>query len=304
MIFNEIYGTYYNMLAKLLSRAVEGELTEERLYATVQQEGYEESILTVPKALKEQSWPLLKEDLTTPLRHKPTMPLTELQKRWLKALLQDPRIRLFDPPAVGLEEEEPLFAPDTFVYFDRYLDGDPFEDPDYIRRFRCILSAIREKRRLRIGFAGTHGREHLWNCVPYRLEYSSKDDKFRLISSNKRGVLTINLSRITYCQPLGLCAQEDYRPRELSKRVLILELTDERNALERVMHHFSHFQRETERIGENRYRLRLTYERGDETELLIRVLSFGPVVQVVYPDDFIRDLKKRLEKQKKLRARE
>lgn len=304
MIFNEIYGTYYNMLAKLLSRAVEGELTEERLYATVQQEGYEESILTVPKALKEQSWPLLKEDLSTPLRHKPTMPLTELQKRWLKALLQDPRIRLFDPPAVGLEEVEPLFAPDTFVYFDRYLDGDPFEDPDYIRRFRCILSAIREKRRLRIGFVGTHGREHLWNCVPYRLEYSSKDDKFRLISSNKRGVLTINLSRITYCQPLGLCAQEDYRPRELSKRVLILELSDERNALERVMHHFSHFQRETERIGENRYRLRLTYERGDETELLIRVLSFGPVVQVVYPDDFIRDLKKRLEKQKKLRARE
>lgn len=304
MIFNEIYGTYYNMLAKLLTRAVEGELTEECLYATVQQEGYEESILTVPKALREQSWPLLKEDLSTPLRHKPTMPLTELQKRWLKALLQDPRIRLFDPPTVGLEEVEPLFAPDTFVYFDRYLDGDPFEDPDYIRRFRCILSAIREKRRLRIGFAGTHGREHLWNCVPYRLEYSSKDDKFRLISSNKRGVLTINLSRITYCQPLGLCAQEDYRPRELSKRVLILELSDERNALERVMHHFSHFQRETERIGENRYRLRLTYERGDETELLIRVLSFGPVVQVVYPDDFIRDLKKRLEKQKKLRARE
>ncbi|MBQ4566443.1 MAG: WYL domain-containing protein [Oscillospiraceae bacterium] len=304
MIFNEIYGTYYNMLARLLSQAVDGELTEERLYATVQQEGYEESVLTVPKALKEQSWPLLKEDLTTPLRHKPTMPLTELQKRWLKALLQDPRIRLFDPPAVGLEEVAPLFAPDTFVYFDRYLDGDPFEDPHYIRRFRCILSAIREKRRLRIGFAGTHGREHLWNCVPYRLEYSSKDDKFRLISANKRGVLTINLSRITYCQPLGLCAGEDYRPRELSKRVLILELTDERNALERVMHHFSHFQRETERIGENRYRLRLTYERGDETELLIRVLSFGPVVQVVYPEDFIRDLKERLEKQKKLRARE
>ena len=49
MIFNEIYGTYYNMLARLLSQAVEGELTEERLYATVQQEGYEESVLTVPK---------------------------------------------------------------------------------------------------------------------------------------------------------------------------------------------------------------------------------------------------------------
>ena len=304
MLFSEVYGSYFSVVAAILAEAADGTLTERSMTQLVHEKAFGESGLSIPQALKGGAWPLLDRELGAVLKHTPTMPMTTLQKRWLKSLLQDPRIALFAPDATGLEEVEPLYDPETFVYFDRYLDGDPFEDPDYIRRFRCILSAIREKRRLRIGFAGTHGREHLWNCVPYRLEYSSKDDKFRLISSNKRGVLTINLSRITYCQPLGLCAQEDYRPRELSKRVLILELSDERNALERVMHHFSHFQRETERIGENRYRLRLTYERGDETELLIRVLSFGPVVQVVYPDDFIRDLKKRLEKQKKLRARE
>ena len=54
--------------------------------------------------LKDGTWPLLNADLTTPLRHAPRMPLTTLEKRWLKTLLQDPRIRLFDVPAAGLED--------------------------------------------------------------------------------------------------------------------------------------------------------------------------------------------------------
>ena len=60
-----------------------------------------------------QTWPLIKEDYTTPLKHKPSMPLTTLQKRWLKALLSDPRIQLFDPPMEGLEDVEPLYSPDS-----------------------------------------------------------------------------------------------------------------------------------------------------------------------------------------------
>ena len=67
------------------------------------------------------------------------------------------------------------------------------------------------------------------------------------------------------------------------------------------MLHFSHLDKETERIGDNRYQITLHYEQEDETELLIRVLSFGPVLKVVFPEDFIKKLCERLEKQKKLR---
>ena len=81
-----------------------------------------------------------------------------------------------------------------------------------------------------------------------------------------------------------------------------MELTDDRNALERVMLHFSHLDKETERIDDNHYKITLYYEREDETELLIRVLSFGPVLKVVFPDDFIKKLCDRLEKQKNLRT--
>lgn len=302
MLFSEIYGTYYNVLAALLSKAVDGELTKEEMYRIVREKGFEESILTIPEALESGNWPLIQDDFSTPLEHSPTMPLTTLQKRWLKALLSDPRVKLFDPPAEGLEDVAPLYPPDTFVYFDRYHDGDPFEDPDYIKRFRCILSAIRHKRWIRIRFEGHNGVPHYWRCIPYKLEYSSKDDKFRLISANKRETLSINLGRIQQCFMLEPYTEEEYRPKVMKKRILILELTDDRNALERVMLHFSHLDKEAERIDDNHYKITLYYEREDETELLIRVLSFGPVLQVVFPDDFIKKLVQRLEKQKRMRT--
>lgn len=301
MLFSEVYGTYYNVLAKLLDRAVDGTLTKESMDAIIREQGFEESILTIPEALERQTWPLIKDDLSTPLEYTPTMPLTTLQKRWLKALLNDPRIKLFDPPMDGLEDVEPLYPPNTFVYYDRYHDGDPFDDPGYIKRFRCILSAIRHKRWLRIQFTGHRGLPHSWRCIPYKLEYSAKDDKFRLISANKRDALSINLARITNCFMMEPYEDADYRPKEMKKRILVLELTDDRNALERVMLHFSHLDKETERIDENHYKITLHYEREDETELLIRVLSFGPVLKVIFPDDFVKKLCERLEKQKRMR---
>lgn len=301
MLFSEVYGTYYNVIAQLLNKAVDGELTQQTMLETVREKGFEESILTIPDALESGVWPLLTENYGTPLTHKPTMPLTTLQKRWLKALLSDPRIQLFDPSMDGLEDVEPLYPPNTFIYYDRYNDGDPFEDPGYIKRFRCILSAIRQRKWLRIQFEGHNGIPHYWRCVPYKLEYSPKDDKFRLISANKRESLSINLGRIQQCFMLEPCEDEEYRPKPMKKRILVLELTDERNALERAMLHFSHLEKETERIDETRYRVTLFYEKEDETELLIRVLSFGPVLKVIFPDDFVKKLMERLEKQKNLR---
>lgn len=302
MLFSEVYGTYYHVLAKVLEKAVEGQLTREGMEAVIREYGFEESILTIPEALENQTWPLIQKDFTTPLAHTPTMPLTTLQKRWLKALLSDPRIRLFDPPVEGLEDVEPLYPADAFVYYDRYHDGDPFDDPAYIKHFRCILSAIRHKRWMRIQFTGNKGKSHFWRCIPYRLEYSAKDDKFRLISANKRDTLSINLARITQCFLMEPYEEADYCPKEMKKEKLVLELTDERNALERVMLHFSHLDKETQRMDDNHYKITLFYEREDETELLIRVLSFGPVLKVVSPEDFVQKLRSRLEKQKRMRT--
>ena len=64
------------------------------------------------------------------------------------------------------------------------------------------------------------------------------------------------------------------------------------------MLHFSHLEKETVRLDENHYRITLSYEADDETEILIRVLSFGPMLRVTSPERFIGLIRERLRKQK------
>ena len=304
MIFSEIYGSYFKAVSAILAKAVDGALTERELTRTVLANAFGESLITIPAKLTDGSWPLITKDYGTPLRHKPHMPLTTLEKQWLKALLLDPRVRLFDPSEEGLEDVEPLFTPGQFVYFDRYADGDDFTDPAYIAHFRLILRAIHEKRKLRVRFHGHRGTRQSYLCIPYKLEYSSKDDKFRLLTGYKGWPLTVNLSRIDSVQLLDPWDESEYRLPQEREATLVMELLDIRNALERTMLHFSDLEKETERIGDRRYRITLRYRQGDETEVLIRILSFGPVLKVIEPEGMVAQIRDRLAKQSALLAEE
>lgn len=297
MLFSEIYGSYFTAVSRILDKAVEGGLTGKELSAIVQETAFGESLLTIPSSLKEEKWPFLDGNYQTCIRHEPTMPLTLLQKQWLKALLQDPRIRLFSPSEDGLEDVEPLYDMDTFVFFDRYTDGDPFEDEEYIQHFRTILSAMKEKRKIRVRFKGNRNVRHQYVCVPYKLEYSAKDDKFRLITSCKGYMLTVNIGRVRTVQILEPYTEQEFRPAEYREESLVMELTNERNALERVMLHFSDLEKETEKLDKGRYRITLYYKKDDETEILIRVLSFGPVLKVLSPATMISQIRQRLDLQ-------
>lgn len=46
------------------------------------------------------------------------------------------------------------------------------------------------------------------------------------------------------------------------------------------------------------------YNKSDETEMVIRILSFGPLLRVQEPASFIELLRKRLQKQLALQAKE
>ena len=304
MIFSEIYGSYFKAVSAILSKAVDGVLTERELTRTVLENAFGESLVTIPAKLTDGSWPLITTDFGTPLQNKPQMPLTTLEKQWLKALLLDPRVRLFDPSEEGLEDVEPLFTPDQFVYFDRYADGDDYSDPRYIEHFRTIIRAMHEKRKLRVRFHGHRGTRQSYICIPYRLEYSSKDDKFRLITGFRNKPLTVNLSRIDSVEILDPWEEDEYRLPHEREKELVMELYDTRNALERAMLHFSDLEKETERIDDRRYRITLHYRQGDETEILIRILSFGPVLKVIEPESIVSQIRERLTKQMALMAEE
>lgn len=295
MLFHEIYGSYYHTVASVLREAVRGGLTRQELTALIQAQAFGESLLTIPEGLRGEKWRLLRRDLSTPLTGAPAMPLTVLEKRWMKALLSDPRMRLFSPDTTGLEDVEPLFSPDSVVYYDRYAGGDDYRDPAYIAHFQTILAALRENHCLHICYeTGGNARFRL-HVAPVALEYSEKDDRFRLIAEGRKRRWIINVGRITECdlaytdRPMPVHAPE--------KESVTFELEDRRNAMNRVLLHFSHLEKETKRLDERRYRVILKYDRQDETEMVIRILSFGPAIRVIEPRRFIDLLRERIMRQ-------
>ncbi len=328
MLFHEIYGCYYRAVAKMLNLAAVGGLTEKKMYEIVTETAFEESSLIMIPALKKQEWQLLDENLHTPLKHTPDMPLTILEKRWMKTILQDKRVKLFLEPVLGNTEQsasavanaeqavlagtnadfatacsrkladvEPLFLPEDIVYFDRYADGDNYDDPAYIANFHLIRQAIAERRKLKVSFRNGREQKRCEILEPVQLEYSDKEDKFRVLCADRQSIKTVNLGRIVQCELLEDTFPENVRLKEREKKVLKFTLTDERNALERAMMKFSHYKKEVERRDAGNYLVTLEYDVDDEADVLIQILSFGSYIEVTAPDKMREELRKRMERQ-------
>lgn len=315
MLFSEIYSCYFNAVAQILEEAVkwksapsktvnEKKKFEKKMRSIIQEKAFGESGHIIEEALQSQEWPLLTENYETPLKHIPTQPLTLVQKRWMKALLLDPRIQLFGCDFPELERITPLYEPTMFVYYDRYQDGDPYQEKDYILNFRTILKAFQKEKGLHVKYLGRTGLEHEIEGIPKEIEYSAKDDKFRLRLLKKgkyEGITEINFARMREVQMLEVDFAEYDKINVIRKKEkVVLELTDERAALCRAMLHFSYLEKETMQLDEKHYQIVLYYEKNDETEILIQILSFGPLLRVVEPKAFRCKIKDRIEKQAKL----
>ena len=298
MIFNEIYSAYYNTVAKIIASIINGNTDEKTINKIIEENAFGESMLTVLPSLKSGKWQLVKADMTTPLRHIPTMPLTTIQKQWLKAISLDSRIKLFGIEFNGLDDVEPLFTFADYYIYDKYMDGDPYEDDAYIQRFRIILSALNEKQPLKIQTINRKGNVVSMTVMPQYLEYSEKDDKFRLISTGCRYGGIVNLARITTCEKCDRSGYATHNDPIESKESLTIRIFDERTALERTLLHFAHFEKRVERIDTKRYLVHIKYNKSDETEMVIRILSFGPMVEVVEPQEFENLIITRLKSQK------
>lgn len=301
MIFSELYSAYYNAVARVIEKILEGEKNPKELQSIVSNSAFEESGVAIFSAIKNEKWHLITKDMSTPVEHKPTMPLTILEKRWLKAISLDPRVKLFDIDFPDLYGVDPLFTPDDYRVYDKYSDGDPFEDEEYIKKFRTILTAMREGKQIKFEMENRNRAYSYVRCIPERLEYSEKDDKFRIITGGSRAVSTVNIAKMRFCsiyhgnEPL---TKRLNRPTQ--HQWVTLKITDRRNALERVMMHFAHFEKQAERINKETYLLKIKYDVKDESEILIRVLSFGPMVQVVEPESFVELVREKLIRQMKL----
>lgn len=307
MLFHEIYGSYYQTVAKILAEAVRGDLEKKDIYALVEKYAFGESWNDLTRSLMEGDWPFLDGDMQTELLYEPAMPLTTLQKRWLQTVLADPRLRLFADIQGQDYGVEPLFRQEDIVYFDRYADADPYEDPGYRSHFRRILCSLREGGWLEVTHRNRLGRPMTRRIKPLYLEYSPRDDKFRLHAAGGTerawpGTVQINLARILSCSPCPPAGEAVPVPAE--RKQLELILTDRRELLERFMRLFCYLEKRTVPIepeeGTARYRVSVYYEPADEPEMLIRLLSLGNDIRILAPESLRAEIARRVRKQKDL----
>ncbi len=323
-VFDKIYSCYYQAVRHILLEASQTPIDARRIRELSLQYGYLESSLTILPKLTEDGWHLLQRmtegngsGYTSLLKHPDALlpgrlPLTRLQRAWLRSLLSDPKIHLFltaeemEELSLWLAKEDPLYTQEDFHYFDRYLDGDDYDAPAYQEHFRLILQAIKEKKALLLAYENRKGVPQTFEAVPYQLVYSSREDKFRVCCARYSGRTfcresVLNLRRIKACHlskrpvPRALPLSG---ARSRSASPVVIQISGERNSLERCMLHFADHEKHTRFDEETKTWICSIYHApGDETELLIQVLSFGPVIRVLGPDRFLEKIRDRVRRQ-------
>ena len=380
-LFSEVYGCYFTVVRSILEQA-EGGLTRAEIESMVLTDGFYDSAFHLLPKLFSGEWNLMEQRTDGKYYSKLiskdlTRPMTDLEKGWLKALLFDKRIHLFvnseEAAALSeaLKEVSPLFLQSDFHYYDSAADGDPYWEEKYINNFQKILKACENQSPLFILYESGKQNRTKRLVIPYKLNYSSRDDKFRLlgVTCQRDGQFkktTLNLARILAVEPSAessvnssakisvkssaetlakssaktsvnsstetlakSSAEVSFKSsaetsagssilnipkpfplykffREtICKEPIILEISKERNGLERCMLQFASWEKQTEYDEEsNCYICRIYYDGEDETELLVRVLSFGPVVRVLGPVNFLAQIKERVRNQYQLNTYE
>ena len=95
-LFSEIYSCYYQVMRHILCR--QNALSIQDIYNQINSEGFGESMISIIPKLESGAWNLFDRDgelYLSKLSPSFTVPLSALEKSYLKALLSDPRIGLF-----------------------------------------------------------------------------------------------------------------------------------------------------------------------------------------------------------------
>lgn len=317
-MYNEIYGTYYHMMQRILTEAGNGGIATQDIYRIVAKDGFAESgLYFTPDAISQDGtgYNLLAKEAgryRSILKHNPTAPLTTDHKRLIKTMLTDHRVRLFldDSEIQRLEDlladVAPLYDINDIVLTEMAADGDDFTDEAYRTRFRTILRAVKRNKILKIVFDTSRGDRKTVIAAPYKMEYGLRDDKFRLcaVTVHKHRpsrYVKLNITRITQIIESETDSRIDCEAfiaqKQLSQPIEI-EVSNLRNGFERIFTQLSNYKRTSTYDPETHTcTMQIHCMDDDVQELLIVLMSFGPAIKVISPQWFREKYVERIKKQ-------
>jgi len=308
-LYSEIFGCYYKVITEIVNNSP---LSIDEIRNLINENGFAESCFyLLPKI---ETLPFIEkkgDKYYSLLENKIKLPLTNIEKSWLKAISQDARFNLltenFD--LSKLKDIEPLYEQEHFKHYDKYSDGDNFDDKCYQQYFRKINTSMENSTVVKIVYQSPKkDKITIGHYIPLKFEFSPKDDKFRFFAARiKNGKLIdyvcLNMGRILDVRNSneiynGKLNIDPHLEKFESEEPVIVEIYNERNAIERFMVEFSTYRKNSE-FDENTQTCttKIYYRKTDEIEILIKLLSFGPTLKVLGPERFLKLFKYRIQKQ-------
>lgn len=256
------------------------------------------------------------------------LPLTKMELRWLSTVLEDPLASVFlsNEQIYGLKKEiiqkVPPFPMEVINYFDRYnlekktlfgkkkISQTGRHTSRELRFIKMVYRAIQSEHRLKIKFRNQGGKIRYANCAAVWLEYSRRDDIFRICYINKKQnqVMKINVSRILHIHVLNdsydkfMQRKKAIELYEKETRKIKVEFYEgKKNLPDRLLTEFSLWKKKcVYDIETKKYTMTLYYSESDKTEILIRLLGYGPYIRVKEESDpyILKEIKERIVRQK------
>ena len=197
----------------------------------------------------------------------------------------------------ALKDVKPLWETDDIKYFDQNKDGDDFDNKNYVILFQTILNAINHKKSIRL----IYGRKNISDIfTPTHLDYSQKDNAFRLFVKELKypiNLENIKSVEITEEKPVKGEASTAYK----SLKVEIYDDTSRQYHFNRAIRTFSYFKKTCKKTDkENTYELTVDYDTSDVSEIVIKILMFGPNMKVLEPREVIEKVTSKILRQKNL----
>ncbi len=228
--------------------------------------------------------------------YRDVVPLTCLELRWLRTMLEDTRVGGFLEPEEQqalrrfLQEAsgtEPL-PMEKITFFDRNRTSRELVQRE-VRSVKELLDAIDRRQVVWLQYRSAKGKRIAGRFRPIILEFSKKDNRFQgyLQSCRNQAIYILNLSGIQKMELTGesfdnRTAQEALdRYRAERERSVELVFFDVRNLAERLLTEFSPWKKRCAyEKATGLYRLTLFYQASDENELVLRLMGYGADLRI------------------------
>lgn len=173
--------------------------------------------------------------------------------------------------------------------------------PAFISRFRLIVQAIKEHRRLIVSNNSFSGQMYSDQIIyPYKLEYSSQFDSFSLscYPHKVKRPVKMNLSRITSVK-MGSCIENydgfitDFEKQladTVVKDPVQIEILNQNEAYDRCTYLFSSYNTYCYDKGNDKLLMNIHYYRFQREEIIRNILFLGHYVKVISPKNIIDEV--------------